>query len=425
MLTLQSIQISASSKRVDFDYSMSDDIKKFFSKNKFFIEYDIDINSVPEEIIVIPFLANILPVSWFAGFDVNVKKLDENFYNSILQIKKEFAKYYPEISNNRSNFYVSQLICTPKKNKTHKTAMLFSGGIDSYATFFRHYDETPDLIMIRGADIALKDIQQWEGVMNYMHSTAILKNNNKYYISSNIRDFMTFEVDKLLPNFGWWGKIQHGLALTTLCAPLVHLKNYRTIYIASTRSIHIPFSPWGSMPETDNLIKWGCSKIIHDGYELSRLMKVETIIEKSAPLENKPLIRVCYNEFKSDLNCNRCEKCCRTMFALLINSKNPNDYGFRATNEVYGHILRNIKKGLSTYGTKLYWKEMLHKISTDKLFIFTDKEIEISKIEEIRKTFEIVIRQNGSFPQNKWKLDIIHRFPKLFDLYLKFRRKIV
>lgn len=84
MLSVKKINISDEGKKVTFDYELSKEIKKYFSSQKFFVEYDVVIASVPENILVIPFLANVLPISWFAGFDVYVNELSKLVANAFL-----------------------------------------------------------------------------------------------------------------------------------------------------------------------------------------------------------------------------------------------------------------------------------------------------------------------------------------------------
>ncbi|MBF0598348.1 hypothetical protein [Faecalibacter rhinopitheci] len=424
-LKLNSIKFSRNNKRIDFEYSTTKDIKKYFSDESFFIEFEEDISSVPFEILIIPFLANVMPIAWFAGFNVNVESVDSIFLESLTQLKKEFSKYYSIDLPESNNLKYTQSLRSDLKF-TNK-AMLFSGGVDAYTTYLRHVDEDLHLITIKGADIKLNDSAQWEDLTNYLETTDLINKNIKHYISSNIRDFITFEVDKLLPNLGWWGKIQHGLSLTCLSAPICYIHQIDILYIASTRSIKMKFSPWGSMPETDNLIKWSNSTIFHDGYELSRFDKVTTILNSSDNYTIKPPLRVCYNEFKSSLNCNECEKCLRTMFSIMVQGKDPNKYGFEIDNTVYERIFNKLQNGFSTEGTKMYWMEMIENINLSNLFIFSDRESEINNLTKIKELVNnISDKEIGVVSDfNKFKYSIIKKFPKTFTIYLNFRRKFL
>lgn len=425
-LTLHKINFTNSGSKMTYQYSYDESLAKYFNdKEPFYVQYQEAITSVPESLAVIPFLANVMPIAWFVGFDVVVNELDETFYQSLQNLKAEFSKYYPQImSNNNNNLILNKVIGNSSKSTKVKNAMLFSAGVDAYTTYLRHFEEELDLITIHGADIKTSDFQQWNDLMMYMDTNEIIAQNRKHYIKSNIRDFITFEVDKLV-DYGWWGKIQHGLALTTLSAPIAFLHSFKIIYIASTRSIQQEFSPWGSMPQTDNLIKWGDSSISHDGYELSRFMKVKTILNISNYFLEKPQIRVCYNEHKNTLNCNTCEKCCRTIFSILLKGKDPNKYGFIADGSFYDLVVAKIKNGFSTHGTRMYWEEMLSNYNEHEFFFFNQRNIESDKVELIFKTFNLIKdKPIGALSKaEKIKLQIINKFPKIFQHYLKLRRK--
>lgn len=428
MFQIKRNQLSEDKKTIYPVYTCTGKAKKFFTKENFFATYEFDLSIIPEEILNIPLLANVLPVSWFAGFDVKVQVLDKNFYKSIQSIKKQFAEFYPIINKKKSKLRVDKIIESSffSKEKTINNAMLFSGGVDAYTTYFRHRHENLDLITIRGADIKLNDDKQWEDVINYNSNTQIISTNKKHYITSNFREFLNFEVERLLPDLGWWGKIQHGLGLISLCAPLSFKNKYEILYIGSTRSIKMPFSPWGSMPEIDNKIQWGNLKTIHDGYNLTRLEKISFIVKQSQQNETYPPLRVCYNEFKKELNCNICEKCLRTTFALMQNNDNPQEYGLNPHQSFYQEINEKIKSGFSTEGIKFYWNEMLESVDFEKFYYLSQPSQEQKEIIFLKEKNKILqakpIKSKSKLFKIKQKF--IDLFPKTFDLYLKIRHKI-
>lgn len=426
MLSVKKINISDEGKKVTFDYELSKEIKKYFSSQKFFVEYDVAIASVPENILIIPFLANVLPISWFAGFDVYVNELDKEFCEAMSKVKLQFEKFYPKILERKSNLIVENLIDSQEEINFTKNAMLFSGGLDAYTTYYRHRNENLDLITIRGADISLDDLKQWDDVLEYNNTTEIINQNKKHYVSSNFREFITFEVEKLIPNLGWWGKVQHGLGLISLVAPLAYLNNYKTLYIGSTRSEKMPFTPWGSMPEIDNLVKWGITNTVHDGYELTRLDKANYIVKESKKLNKYPPLRVCYNEFKNDLNCNVCEKCCRTSFAIMISGGKPQLYGLNPDISLYKKINHYIKNGYSTEGIKFYWNEMLTTLDLKHFSFLEDDSFEKNEINKLIKLNEIAQTMpiNTTSKKSMWKHELISKLPKLFNIYLKIRKKL-
>ena len=115
-----------------------------------------------------------MPIAWFVGFDVYTDNVDSVFVNSLKEIKTQFSKYYPEISNINSNLIVKQIAEKVHNSTFDKKAMLFSGGVDAYTTYLRHFDETPDLITIKGADIKSDDDKQWEMIISYNLNQPLL-----------------------------------------------------------------------------------------------------------------------------------------------------------------------------------------------------------------------------------------------------------
>ena len=84
-IKLNSIKITGS--RILFDYSVSDDIKKYFNlQQPFFIEYGEDVSMVPEAILAIPFFANFLPVAWVTGSALCAESADKNFVENVDEI---------------------------------------------------------------------------------------------------------------------------------------------------------------------------------------------------------------------------------------------------------------------------------------------------------------------------------------------------
>ena len=232
MVKLNTIKLEDNNRKIIYDYTSLDHSKKYFNKDKnFYSKYKEDVSSVPNSILVIPFVANIIPIAWFAGFDIEVPEIDEDFYNALQQVKLEFEKQFLDYEL-KGNLKAKLLV----KNKIvdTKSAMLFSGGVDAYATYIRIFSETPDLVTILGADIEIEDQSQWLSFTNFIEDEPLLTSNKKQYIETNVREFYTYQVELLLKEVGWWGKVQHGLSLIGSLAPISYTNGYNKIYIASS-----------------------------------------------------------------------------------------------------------------------------------------------------------------------------------------------
>ena len=200
-LIVKVTSVSNNGHRINYDYTLTAGIKKYFNQDKsFYIEFQEDISSVPESILAIPLVANLAPIAWYAGFNIEIEELDEDFNKALQVIKQDFLKR-ESVNELKGNILPKKVVQNTFEKS--KTAMLFSGGVDAYATYIRIFDKTPDLITLLGADIQIEDQKQWTDFTNFVESEGLLKNNDKEYITANLRDFYTYQVELLLTDIGW------------------------------------------------------------------------------------------------------------------------------------------------------------------------------------------------------------------------------
>lgn len=423
MLQLKNIEFEDNGRKIAYDYTVSQKIKKYFDKDhQFYATYDIAVDSTPKSIAVIPFVCNMLPIAWFVDFEIEVDELDVDFYNSMKLVKKEFQKQYPEYEL-KGKLTSKKLV--PNKIEGEKSAMLFSGGVDAYATYIRIFDQTPDLITIHGADIEINNKVQWKDFTDFIEAEELLVKNDKQYIETNVRKFYTYQVELLLKDIGWWGKIQHGLSLIGSTAPLTYINKYSALYIASSYTEQVAVA-WGSTPEIDEKISWASLPIYHDGYELKRQDKVDLIAKFGHDTNTRFNLRVCYSELREDFNCSKCEKCYRTILGLVLAGQNPNNYGFVVTKDFYDGMLTTIGAGGTSKGMNYFWWELMEKAKTaQKPFIFDNADIEKQQIKiiaegEINDRLTLKLEHNKN---NKYRLKFIlrNKFAPLYKLYKKLK----
>ena len=186
------------------------------------------------------------------------------------------------------------------------------------------------------------------------------------------------------------------------------------------------FLPWGSMPETDDQIAWAGTRVKHDAYELTRSQKVEVIVDSFTTLQEEASVRVCYSELNEGLNCSECEKCLRTIFNILLLGDNPVKYGFQADENVYDKFKAKIQKGFRTSGVLNYWKE-LHSIgmNSDAVFSFSESSEERQRFQNVLETIKESCDRGVVVPSSweQLKFKIINKNKRLFEVYLKIRRK--
>lgn len=334
---------------IDIDYDYTGEWEKYLVGKSFFCKYNKNIENVPDSIAVIPFLCNILPISWIFDLNIKIQEIDKKFFEAIPEIKKGYSEMYPNIQFN-GKINILKLIDNEFEKK--KCGTLFSGGVDAYCTLLRHIDEKPDLITIFGADIKLDDKTGIKNVNELNEETAIIFNLNYNSIYSNFRDILNYSglsngIEKIAKNskFEWWHEFQHGIGIIGLVAPLSYIEKYGIVYIASSFcATQKGLYTSASDPIIDNCLKYGNTITIHDGYELDRQDKIEFICKMRNKL-NVPQIklRVCW-ESTGGKNCCHCEKDYRTIMGIIAEREDPNNYYFNLNDDNRKKMMDYLRK---------------------------------------------------------------------------------
>ncbi|HPA15945.1 MAG TPA: hypothetical protein PKV75_11850 [Desulfobacterales bacterium] len=198
--------------------------------------------------------------------------------------------------------------------KPYRAGFFFSGGIDSLATLRsnrlnyppEHPGSIRDGLLIGGFEIDKRET--FEQVVNSMSDLTRDADITLIPIYTNIR--------QLDDDWGFWAREFQGAVLSSVAHVLA--KRLSLAYIASSDHISDLFSiPLGSHPLIDPNYTSSDLRIKHDGITLTRFAKTRLIADWDAALQT---IRVCTKSEKYTsgmLNCGRCEKCVRTMLALI------------------------------------------------------------------------------------------------------------
>ena len=207
---------------LQFYYTVSDDIKKYFRDTPFKIEYPENVENVPDSIAAIPFVCNVLPIIWMTNTVLQIPELDKTFYGSIPKIKAGYEIMYPE-AEFKGSIKVEQIVDNHYGN-TGKSAMFFSGGLDSAQTFISHLEEKPVLLAIWGSDIKYDNVEGWKLVDDVIVQTAEKFKVQKAIFHSTFREFdnealLNSAFSPLLQD-NWWHGIKHSLALLGHIAPM-------------------------------------------------------------------------------------------------------------------------------------------------------------------------------------------------------------
>ena len=374
--------IHVANNKIGTKIDYSDNIKKYFLTDYFYVEYDQDITSVDKSILYIPIVSNIITVAWAVGADIYVEELDKTYLDSLSKIKPVFKKWYPQFSFS-ANLYVGNSVSNQFNGDDY--GLLFSGGVDSLTSFIRHKDKHPDLYTVWGADISVYENDFWGRVRNRICLFSNREGVNVHFIKTNMQHLLNQSL--LAREYkleGWWGPVSHGLMLLGLVAPLT-TKRIGTILIAATRDRDTINIPCGSHPWIDNNIAWADVRVVHDGFELTRYEKTRYIVEHPEYLSH---LRVCYSSH-SDYNCGRCEKCLRAITSLILEEVDPNNCNFNIDEKIFRYIKDCFVKGRLDLGENLipHWidiqehipKQFNNEMLGSKEFFIWFKGFDISK----------------------------------------------
>src|SRR5262249_51253983 len=149
----------------------------------------------------------------------------------------------------------------------------------------------------------------------------------------------------------WYSAAQQGLGLVGLCAPLSYIHGLARIRIPSTHTAAWA-EPWGSHPTIDGEVRWASTQVIHDGYELSRQIKLRLLAEYISHQDPQLPFRVCWGRGR---NCSRCTKCCLTMIGLALEGLDPNHHGFRFDAAILAFIRAQLEEGSMALGNYDVW----------------------------------------------------------------------
>jgi 7-cyano-7-deazaguanine synthase in queuosine biosynthesis len=328
---------------------LSENIKKYFLKDNFVVQYDKNIEDVDESILAIPPLFVIAPVAWATGADIYVEKLDQTSFNSLHKVRQVFQGWYPRFSSS-GRIYVNNLIGNKFNNE--QTALLFSGGLDSTTSYIMHKDEHPILISLLRGETSSYEAEFYDKVKNTFLDFAKNEGVEIHFIKSDVWDMNSSILNNrlLTRDFGvveWYTKVSHGLIFLGLSAPLT-VEKVRTLYIASTFTQDYEARTGNGshfLAFTD--FSWSDIKVIYDGQELTRMAKIKHIFKKNRTYGKN--LRICnpimhsgyYKNSHSQLyfkNCGSCIKCVQTVTELIVAGIDPVECNFDLNDKVLDYV---------------------------------------------------------------------------------------
>lgn len=363
-ITLTNIEIKNNIAK--YYFTTSEGNKALFKRNFLFVEFDFDISKIPESILVLPFLANMLPIAWITNSVLWVKEVDRTFYKSQFLIKRGFEEMYQHY--NFGGSFVPAKLVDNIYSVENESLLLFSGGVDANTTFIRIFDTKPMLLNIYGW---FDESSEKNNVCDHdrldIESFAQRFNVRATFAKSNFGTLVDKDVfhKRYRKALGkeFWGGFQHGIAFISIASVVAYYYGIKNIYIASSNTFGFN-KPWGSDPRIDSAFEFATvGRVFHDGYELSRQDKINVIVNFQKKLNEKYFIRVCsFN----DKNCRRCEKCFRTTVELIAEGADLECYDLSTDGDLLEHWKKVFSETLYCFPVRFedeyYWFETKEKM---------------------------------------------------------------
>lgn len=424
------LKIHQKGHSISFDYEVSPGLQKYFSADvQFTIEYFLnghpitETESVPHSICAIPFVCNVLPIIWITNARLIIPALDKEFWECLPQIKQGYKAMFPE-SVFLGEIYPQKIV--ENHMPSQGSACFYSGGLDATQTLISHLAEQPHLLSIWGADIKYDNETGWQVVRDSLKKTASCFDIPLVEIRSSFREFdqegvLDADYSAQLKD-GWWHGVKHGIGLLGHAAPYAFMKGLSAVYIASSNCPQDGKVRCASHPSIDNHVRFGNCQVVHDGYEFTRQEKVQNVVDYCNISRNNIILHVCW-ESQSGGNCCFCEKCYRTMAAIIAAEGDPSRFGFEKTHEALPQMRDRLLIGrrINTFSAANYWPQIQNEMKKNekKLQIspFWNSikwilKVDFSKIDSVTMPIDYRLRR---------KLSQYHFYQKLHELKVKIR----
>ncbi len=275
------------------------DFKENYLTDDFFVEYEPDINleQFDYSVLSMPFIMNVISIVWISGETYSVDEMDKELFESLKRIKKVFKTMYPKTPWNGELSPLALVSHSSHiKADDTKTALLFSGGIDSVSSALDHLDKKQLLITAWGHwDLPLKNKSLFKTRSRKIKAFAKSFDNESTILRSNYTSMLDYMyLSSLSPEIPKWrlGAVE-GLGWAGLTAPILLSKGYTTLRIASSHTWAYPY-PSAASPFIDNNLRYCGLKVLHDQFDKTRLQKVAFICDTWTRLAMKPsLLQIC------------------------------------------------------------------------------------------------------------------------------------
>lgn len=188
--------------------------------------------------------------------------------------------------------------------RLRRSALLFSGGVDSFFSLLRGPLAPDALVFVDGFDIPLDDVARRDHAYREVRCVADAAGLRTMRVTTNLRKHSLFA------SASW--EQTHGGALASIGHALRGEISH--LMISSTPSFREIAPSWGSHLRLDTLWSSEHLGVLYVGATHRRPEKLVAIADE--PIVRQHL-RVCWEHRRPGVNCGVCEKCLRTQLLLL------------------------------------------------------------------------------------------------------------
>jgi hypothetical protein len=359
--------VRADGRRVACDLAASGDVARFLAADECWTEYDVDVGDVPAALLVVPTVTTLAPVAWASDATLRVPVLDERFEAALRDVKRAYARLYPDaFAPDRGRVVADRRTTVAEPQSGDRSAaLLFSGGLDSAAAALAHGSAT--LVTVHGSDVGLANRDCWRAVRDETADFAASHGTTHRTVTSNFREVLAYHVldAHFRHDLGrpWWGAVHYQTGLPGLCAPLAFAAGFDRVFEASGYTAD-PTKP-GDQPYVVSSLGWGETAVEMVDVETSRQEKAARVADHVRETGLDVAVRSCARDPDGG-NCADCEKCYRTMAALAVEELDVSDHGFSAAPLRDGTVRRDLLSGAVELDSleRRHWAEIQRRTRT-------------------------------------------------------------
>ena len=358
---------------VKFYYSVSEGLKRYFNSDVMFLEYEQDMSAVPLSILTIPFVSCMAGLSWLSNSMLFVDEIDRSFYDSFFRIKRAYQELFYNYS--LKGVLVPSILRSNIMAQSSDALLLFGGGVDCHCSYVNNKERIKSLCNIYGwlptmdaiSKVDLSDKQSVEAF-------AAQEGLKSCHVRSNFAFLFNDTMIKRKYRISYWYSFLHSLAFISISVPLCYENGMSNIIIGSSFTKGRTNVKCGSYITTDSEFCFAGNGVVnHDGFNLDRQAKVKVLVEYQKSLGKPYPIQVCsFN----DHNCCKCEKCFRSIIAIIAEGGDPKEFGFHINGEMKAHwesvLIRDV--ALWGVGKERHYHSVSKKRMLENYDIIKDKE---------------------------------------------------